>query len=185
MGAIANRRAADTEGPDFYPTPPWATRALLSRETFDGGAHEPCCGAGAMAGELESNGIPVTASDLYDHGYGTAGLDARNLAGPVQNIITNPPYNIAEQMLVRFLDVCERKVALLLRLSFLESKRRYPLFADRPPSRVYVFSERLSLCKAGDIVKGGGTVSYGWFVWERGYNGEPSLRWLAPGFKTA
>lgn len=184
-GAIANRRGESLDGPDFYPTPPWATRALLSKEKFVGTVHEPCCGNGAMALVLAAAGLTVVSSDLYDHGFGACWTDARELAGPVENIVTNTPYNATEAMLARFLAICERKTALLLRLSFLESKRRYPLFAKTPPARVYVFSERLSLCKAGDVVKGGGTISYGWFVWERGHFGGTSLDWIPPGFKNA
>lgn len=183
MTAIANRRAAGTDGPDYYPTPAWATRALLSKEQFEGLVHEPCCGAGAISSELSAAGLSVVSSDLFDHGFGQAGVDARTLSGPVENIITNPPYNIASDLLPNFVSICERKTALLLRFSFLESARRYPLFLKYPPARVYVFSERLSMSKAGEVVKGGGTVSYGWFVWERGWNAEPAIRWLPPGLK--
>lgn len=31
------KRRADLDGPDFYPTPPWATAALIDNETFRGG----------------------------------------------------------------------------------------------------------------------------------------------------
>lgn len=136
-----------------------------------------------MAIVLAEMGLTVVSSDFHNHGFGAYGTDARDLTGPVENIVTNTPYNDTEAMLTRFLDICERKTALLLRLSFLESKRRYPLFAMNPPARVYVFSERLSLCKAGDVVKGGGTISYGWFVWERGHFGGTRLDWIPPGFK--
>ena len=184
-GAIANRRGESLDGPDFYPTPSWAVRALLSKEKFVGTVHEPCCGNGAIAVSLEEAGLTVIASDLYDHGFGIGCMDARELARPVENIDTNTPYNATEGMLARFLEVCDRKTALLLRLSFLESKRRYSLFAKSPPARLYVFSERLSLCKAGDVVNGGGTISYGWFVWERGHFGSTHLDWIPPGFKNA
>lgn len=135
-----------------------------------------------MALALTEAGLTVISSDLYNHNFGRQ-RDAHKLTGPVKNIITNTPYNDTEAMLIHFLKICKRKIALLLRLSFLESKRRYPLFVKNPPTRVYVFSERLSLCKAGDIVKGGGTISYGWFIWERGHFGNTVLDWIPPGFK--
>lgn len=181
--AIANRRNEVFDGPDFYPTPSWATLALLSKEKFIGSVHEPCCGSGAISTVLIEAGLSVISSDLYDYGFGVSGIDARELPGPVENIITNTPYNITEAILSHFLMICERKIALLLRLSFLESKRRYPLFSKTPPARVYVFSERLSLCKVGDTVKGGGTISYGWFVWEYPHMSNTILGWIPPGFK--
>ncbi len=30
------KRSADLDGPDFYPTPPWATFALIDNERFRG-----------------------------------------------------------------------------------------------------------------------------------------------------
>lgn len=183
MAGIANRRAANMIGPDFYPTPNWATEALLAVETFRGPIHEPCCGNGQMAGALTRAGHNVIASDLFDHGFGKVGQDARALSGPVENIVTNMPYNLAGEILPHFLNIARLKVALLLRLSFVESKRRYQMFQSSPPARLYVFPERLSLCAAGETVEGGGTVSYAWFVWDREHVGETFLRWLPLGIK--
>lgn len=184
MGAIMNLRSAG-DGPDYYPTPAWAVRGLLSVEQFAGPIHEPCCGEGSMAEALRRGGCDVVASDLHQYGYGAFGIDARSLPGPVANIITNPPYNLASEMLPHLLSICTGKVALLLRLSFLESKRRFPIFKEWPPSCVHVFSERLSMAPAGQTVNGGGTISHGWFVWTRGHVGATRLGWIAPGFKVA
>jgi hypothetical protein len=170
-------------GPDFYPTPPWAVRGLLMKEKFDGLIYEPCCGNGSMARVLLEARYGVKCSDLYDTGYGQTGIDACTLEGPIDNIVTNPPYNLAEKMLTHFLEITQKKVALLLRLAFLESARRYTFFQKSPPARLYVFSERLSMYKAGENVNGGGTIAYGWFIWEKGFTGLPALDWIPPGLK--
>lgn len=180
-----NLRKVSSGGSDHYPTPAWAVRGLLSYETFDGTVNEPCCGRGNVSTALATAGYAVVSSDIYDYGYGMSGVDARTIPGPIDNIITNPPYNLAAEMLTHFLQVTTGKVALLLRLSFLESKRRYPLFRDSPLKAVYVFSERLSLAPDGQQVQGGGTVSYGWYVWEASHVGPPTLHWIEPGHKIA
>jgi hypothetical protein len=170
-------------GPDFYPTPPWAVRGLLLKEKFSGSIYEPCCGNGSLARVLLEARYGIQCSDLYDTGYGQPGIDACTLEGPIDNIVTNPPYNLAEKMLIHFLEITRNKVALLLRLAFLESGRRYPFFKTTPPARLYVFSERLSMTKAGIAANGGGKITYGWFIWEKGFTGLPTLDWIPPGLK--
>ena len=69
------KRSADLNGPDFYPTPRWATFALIDNEKFSGNIWECACGDGSMSQELEKTGCAVFSSDLYDRGYGQVGLD--------------------------------------------------------------------------------------------------------------
>jgi hypothetical protein len=90
------KRFADLDGPDFFPTPPWATYALIDNERFRGEIWEPACGDGSMARVLEQTGCPVIATDLYDRGYGAAGYDFLRPTRYADNIVTNPPYNSAE-----------------------------------------------------------------------------------------
>ena len=60
---------------EFYPTPPEATRALLSVETFDGFIWEPACGRGAISTVLETAGYQVVSTDLIQRDYGAGGID--------------------------------------------------------------------------------------------------------------
>ncbi|WP_041787782.1 hypothetical protein [Rhodomicrobium vannielii] len=55
---------------EFYPTPPEATRALLSVERFDGPIWEPACGTGWISEELIAAGYDVLSTDLVNYGYG-------------------------------------------------------------------------------------------------------------------
>ena len=91
------KRVADLEGPDFYPTPKWATHVLADNENFCGDIWECACGDGAMAEVLKEKGNTVQASDLYDRNYGEAGVDFRNENRLVENIVTNPPFHSAEE----------------------------------------------------------------------------------------
>ena len=85
------KRNADLDGPDFYPTPGWATFALIDNEPFAGDVWECACGDGAMSGVLEQAGNRVLSSDLYDRGYGEIGHDFLETNRRAPNIMTNPP----------------------------------------------------------------------------------------------
>jgi hypothetical protein len=179
------KRFADLEGPDFFPTPAWATHALLLNEEFSGKVWEPACGDGAMAEVIKSYGYDVDASDLFDRGYGSRGIDFLTVARTTDNIITNPPYNAAEGFVMAGLKKSTGKFALLLRLAFLEGgNRQRTIFQRNPPARVWVFSERITFYPSGAEKKGSGTTAYAWFVWEHGSEPRSELRWLPTGYKS-
>ncbi len=178
------KRFADLEGPDFFPTPRWATFALIDNERFEGEIWECACGNGAMSRVLEETGCLVSSSDLYDRGYGDAGIDFLTVTRQADNIITNPPYNCAEGFVANGVKLARRKFALLLRLAFLEgAKRARTIFAECPPSRVWVFSERITFYPIGVEVKGTGTTAYAWFVWDKDAPNGTELRWFKPGYR--
>jgi hypothetical protein len=178
------KRFADLEGPDFFPTPAWATHALVDNEPFDGSIWEPACGDGSMAKVLATTGNRVEATDLYDRGYGDFGIDFLTSTRMVDNIVTNPPYNAAEGFVRAGLAQSRRKFALLLRLAFLEgANRQRTIFGTTPPARVWVFSERITFYPAGAVQKGSGTTAYAWFVWDKSAVGGTELKWLPLGYK--
>ena len=144
------KRNADLDSPDFYPTPSWATFALIDNERLQGEIWECACGDGAMSAVLTETGSPVVSSDLYDRGYGEIGHDFLTTKRRHPNIITNPPYNSAEGFVASGLKAAQQKFALLLRLAFLEgANRANTIFHKHPPSRVWVFSERIHLLHEG------------------------------------
>lgn len=179
------KRFADLDGPDFYPTPDWATYALIDNECFEGRIWEPACGDGSMVRVLRDTGRSVDASDLFDRGYGEIGVDFLKCERTIENVVTNPPYNSAEGFVEAGLRQATHKLCLLLRLAFLEGgNRQRTIFAERPPSRVWVFSERITFYPAGAVVKGSGTTAYAWFVWDKqAPNKNSELKWLPPGYK--
>ena len=178
------KRFADLDGPDFFPTPAWATHALIDNESFHGDIWESACGDGAMSRVLEKTGQQVVSSDLFDRGYGEYGIDFLATDRRATNIVTNPPYNAAEGFVRAGLSAADQKFALLLRLAFLEgANRQRTIFTEAPPSRVWVFSERITFYPAGAVQKGSGTTAYAWFVWDRDAAGNTELKWFPPGYK--
>jgi len=93
--------------------------------------------------------------------------------------VTNPPYNLAEQFVRKAIGLADNKVAMFLRLNFLEGQKRYKLFRQYPPRMVYVFSKRQTLYPLElGIPSNGGTIAYAWFVWYKGFQGKPEIDWI-------
>lgn len=173
--------AENRQKDDFYPTPPVATRKLLSVEKFAGPIWECACGDGAISRILTENGYEVISTDLVDRGFGQAGIDFMMEYRPIApNIITNPPFKFAREFVDKALSLTTGKVAILARLAWLEGKSRKSLFETSPLSRVWVFSERVPMLRNGDEMMkgGGGMIAFAWFVWDHEYRGEPRLGWL-------
>ena len=138
---------------------------------------------GHLAKVLEDNGHYVLATDIVDRGYpGTKEIDFLSLEDSFSgDIVTNPPYKYAQEFVEKALDVIQdgNKVAMFLKLTFLEGKRRKSFFETNPPLRVYVLSERKDCYKNGNFsVKGSKAVAYAWFIWQKGYKGDPIIKWL-------
>ena len=71
------------------------------------------------------------------------------------------------------------KVAMFLKLTFLEGQSRRSLFEKYPPKKVYVFSKRVICAKNGDFDSiSSSAVAYAWFIWEKGFQGKPQIDWL-------
>lgn len=178
------KRFADLAGPDFFPTPKWATFALIDNEKFKGEIWESACGDGAMSRVLEQTGETVFSSDLHNRGFGESGRDFLKCERSTPNIITNPPYNSAEGFVAAGVRNATRKFALLLRLAFLEgANRANTIFDAMPPARVWVFSERITFYPSGVEPKGSGTTAYAWFVWDKDAPSRTELKWFKPGYK--
>lgn len=164
---------------DFYPTPRNAVEALLAVERFPGLVWEPACGDGAICKVLEETGHIVLATDLIDRGYGEGGRDFFNESRRVNHIITNPPYKYAERFVRHSLAQADGKVAMLLKLQFLEGKKRKAFFEKFPPKTVYVFTYRLKMNREGeDKPQSSSMLAFAWFVWEAGNLDQPIIRWL-------
>lgn len=165
---------------DWYPTPPEATLALLSREKFTGSIWEPACGDGAICRVLEQSGYSdVIASDLVNRGYGETPHDFLESSWKADNIITNPPFSLAQKFVEKSLAQTTGKVAMLCKLVFLEGQKRKSFFESTPLARVHVFSKRINFYREGQRGKlGTSMMCFAWFVWEHGYEGQPTISWL-------
>lgn len=97
------------------------------------------------------------------------------------DIVTNPPYKFAKEFAEHSIDIIEdgHKVAMFLKLTFLEGQGRQELFKKYPPKYVYVFPNRMKCAKNGDFETApSSAVAYAWFVWEKGFEGDPAVKWI-------
>lgn len=169
---------------DYYGTDPRSTRALLEVEKFNNNnVWEPCAGHHLIANELIKEGYTVRLSDIAEYdGYEHELIDFLNYEGTWSgDICTNPPYGLATSFIEKALNIVEPgcKIAMFLRLQYLEGKGRYEkIFKDNPPKTVYVFINRQTSSKVDDFTVGS-AVAYCWFIWEKGSKTEPIIRWLS------
>jgi hypothetical protein len=176
---------AERDPEDFYPTPEVATRALIRVERFPRTVWEPACGDGAISRVLEAAGHAVLSTDLYDRGYGTTGVDFLAVRDRCENVITNPPFRHAEEFAAHARRLARRKVAMLLRLAWPEGVGRYErIYSKDPPTRVFVFSQRIHFTRGGSGGRRrifGGMVAFMWMVRDKAdTTGRTDLRWIPP-----
>lgn len=126
----------ERQSEDYYATEPKATEWLCKLVDFDGRILEPSCGEGHISKVLEKHGYEVVSRDLIDRGYGDVAdfLSDENKSFD-GNIVTNPPYKYAQEFIEKSLQIIPegKKVAMLLKLTFLEGKSRRKLFHKPPP----------------------------------------------------
>ena len=188
--AVMAQRIEARDSPDDFPTPPWATRALVEHVLENRKALatktclEPACGAGHMARALKEYFGAVSQSDAYDYGCGPIRdfLTHPFETNSVDWVITNPPFRLSEEFVVRALKVAREGVAILARTVFIESVGRYRnLFEQMPPTKFAQFTERVPMLK-GRLDRNATTAtSYAWLVWEKESKATGSrLMWVPP-----
>lgn len=184
LGA-SNHTDKDRQQHDYYATEPRAMELLLKEEQFSPIIWECACGEGHLSKVLEEHGFKVISTDLIYRGFGNPKpLDflKDNLEDFEGDIITNPPYKYALQFVQKALKSVQarRKVAMFLKLQFLEGKTRKKFFLHNPPKTVYVSSSRLNCAMNGDFEKYlyNSAIAYAWFVWEKGFTGDPIIKWI-------
>lgn len=175
---------------DYYPTPPLATQALMEYVAVPDVIWEPAAGRGWISKTLEDNGHKVYSSDLHHYNnlltYVWNGCDflktERLPFSNIEGIVTNPPYKLATEFVVKALQHSDF-VAMFLRLTFMESVKRYnKIFKNNPPD-VFVFSGRVNCQeeKFGTLYgETGGMMGYAWFVWNKRSSGQ--VEWIDPDY---
>jgi hypothetical protein len=183
MGA-SNHFSGEREELDYYATPPAAVEMLLDAEAFAPLVWEPACGEGHISRVLEKRGHQVVSTDLVYRGYGFQ-MPVDFLRRPADNfdgdIVTNPPYSMALEFIKKALEILRpgRKAAMFLRLLFLEGQTRGEFFKTAPPKTVYVSRSRLHCARNGDFqAPAHKAVAFAWFVWEKGFAGDPAIKWF-------
>lgn len=165
---------------DLYCTHPKAVEELLKLERFSPQIWEPCDGLGHISNVLIENGYDVRRSDILTRGRDIEQLDFLRYNGKQWqgDIISNPPYSCATDMVRKALSVVSEghKVAMWLRILFLESKERKQLFGEFTPLRVWISSTRIPCGKEGKFEAS--AQGFAWFVWEKGYKGQTTIKWF-------
>ena len=175
---LVSRKEKYESNLDLYETPSEITNKLLTRLDLDDKSLilEPANGMGAISNVIKEWGYKCSTLDIRE------GIDFLTIEdNPIYDaVITNPPYKFAKEFVEKsLLQVKDGgKVAMLLRLSFLEGKGRYHFFRDSGLKTVMVSCGRITMFPFGqEVPKNKGTLAYAWYIWEKGFNGEPNLEW--------
>ena len=180
----------ERENHDYYATEPKALELLLDLERFCPYVWECACGEGHLAKELEKHGYSVKSTDIADRGFGAV----RDFLATEEHwhgdILKNPPFMYAADFVEPALCCIEEGhlAVFFLKVQFLETEKRAELFKRCGLQYLIVNSERVCCAKNGTYntyfkhaangAYRGGTQLYCWFVFQKGYSGEPTIRWV-------
>jgi len=170
---------------DDFPTPPWATRALLEHVIPDKNlakrsVWEPACGEGHMAKVLKEYFGRADVSDISSYGYGEV-MDflAPQVVRDTDWIITNPPFRLAERFALKALPLAKVAVALLVRTVFIESVGRHErLFSRFKPAIFAQFTERVPMVRGRLDPKASTATGYAWIIWTKRSTTKTQLVWI-------
>lgn len=179
----------ERENNDYYATDPKALEIFLDKIEEDGirlhkNIWECACGEGHLSKVLESKGYDVISTDLINRGYGNGIVNFLMLESIILyagDILTNPPYKYAKEFVETALELQEEGyyTIMFLKIQFLEGKSRRKLFEKYPPKYIYVNSARQTCYINGDMSKKMSSATcYCWFMWQKGFSGEPTIRWI-------
>ena len=188
LGA-SNHSLTEREKNDYYATHPSHVEELLKLETFNKNIWECAVGGGHIANVLEKHGYNVYGTDIVNRGWRAAQYyDFLNMENNEiimskwhGDIITNPPYKYAKYFIQNAIKVIDEgnKIAMFLKLTFLEGQARKQLFNKYPPKTIYVYSKRALCAKNGKFEKyPSSAIAYAWFIWEKGFKGNPIIKWI-------
>lgn len=181
LGA-SNHVLYDRAEHDYYATDPYAARCLLNLEPdLSDDIWECAAGELHIAEVLQGAGKRVRCSDIVCRKAGVEPIDFLEYSQRWRgDIVTNPPYKHAQEFVEHALSIVDqgRLVCMFLKLTFLEGKKRQRLFDAQPPIRVWVSRSRLSCWYNGVRPESSSAIAYAWFVWKKGFQGHPEIRWF-------
>lgn len=187
LGA-SNHSPKEREQNDYYATDPRALELLLALEKFSPHVWECACGGGHLCKVLKEHGHDVKATDIIDRGYEDTEIKdfltvtkGETAADYQRDIITNPPYKLGKEFVEHAMDISKdgTKIAMFLKVQFLEGKARRELFDKYPPKKIYVSSSRLLCAKNGNFKEmDSSAVAYAWYIWQKGYKGDTIVKWF-------
>ncbi|MEO1067139.1 MAG: SAM-dependent methyltransferase [Pseudomonadota bacterium] len=175
-------RSKEERGDDFNQTVIECTRVLLGRERFERRVLEPACGLGALVEPLLEVGYDVDFTDLRDRGYVSPDGVSQEVGDFLKsrcpderkgiNIITNPPYAIANAFIRHALEEYRpRKMAMLLPWDYFmgaDDEDRQFIMEYWPPATLLALKRRPPRMHAENWEgqKSGETKNFAWFIWK-------------------
>jgi hypothetical protein len=179
------RRAGRTVAPkelEYFPTPPWATRAIcewLEANVVGHGAlktdscWEPCCGEGHMARPLAEYFGSLRASDVHQYGGTLLGGPSSQPLPPnevadftlapmiadeiacVDWVFLNPPFKLALDFIRAATAASRKGFVVIARSAFGEGQDRFrDLWSVFPPAYELQFAERVVMLE-GRLIEDG------------------------------
>ena len=195
----SNNSSRTREDLDFYQTPAYAVKTLAERFDFKSkNIWEPMAGNGMISKGLAAAGYAVHSTDIVERSYKLdAVLDyflcnGYNAKGDDFAIVTNPPYEKANEFLIHTMSIVKPKTCcVFLPIRYLEGSKRYSQIYSRfKPSKVFVYAQRLGCFKESDAEAGivtdkgvGSAVAYMWLCFDRDtWNSQSTkteIEWIA------
>jgi hypothetical protein len=166
----STNRGSERRTDDAYMTPPWCVRRLLDvwrpRGT-SGILVEPAVGTGNIARTIGTEQFAWLTYDVRE----VPAVGERHVTGDflaatcygtdAEAVVTNPPYCLAEEFIRHSRSLFPRAdLVFLLRIAFLASASRLPLWQAVGTPDVYVLPNRPSFTGSGTD-----SADYAWFVW--------------------
>jgi hypothetical protein len=178
----------DRHGNDWYVEPTWCSERLFAVEPFVGSVWDPCCGMGRIPESARAAGHRfVMATDIVDRNYqhfdGVLDFLTTTISSDLpENIVSNPPFGIAEPFVRHALRMTRGKVAMLLPTIWLQGDKRSRWLEGTPFSRAWFITPRPSM-PPGEVIQrgespGNGTKDFCWLIWSHGHTGAPVIGWL-------
>lgn len=152
----ATNRGTQRKANDYYPTPKYTVESLLrvldlsNVQTFA----EPCMGDGAIINLID---VPLKYSAELSSGIDYFDVTFDN----VDLIITNPPFSLAIDFLIKSLSEA-KSVFYLLPHSILGSKDRVTFWQNNRPTHMLNVPARPSFTGKGTDAR-----EYAWFGWDK------------------
>lgn len=160
---------------DWYVEPEWCSERLFEMEKFKGPIWDPAAGTGRIVQAAKTARYEAYATDIEPRGYAhVSRYDFFDVPDEQRwkpgNIISNPPFSLAEKFAQIALRVAQRKVALLLPANWVQGDKRSRWLETTPLRRVLFLTPRPSMPPGAVVVSGGkpgnGTTDYAWFIWD-------------------
>lgn len=186
---LAVNPKSEREPNDFYATDSYAIIKMTEKLKEIGVSQklwECACGEGHLSKPLIELGYDVLSTDLINRGYGETENFLTSNRKWNGDIITNPPFKDAEAFVKKSMELLQngKKAIFLLKIQFLETEPRAKLFKQCGLKKVIVNSSRICCAMNGNFELYfkkkddryiGGTQCFAWFVFEKGYTGNPEL----------